>query len=121
MLTIFITWYNVRNQIASTEKNILTQKLLLEADNFRNLMTKLLYELSKPDNGTLSRNKHVSEDHLFIEKGLLILLNRDSPQEKALIDCIKKFEHTTDLDKKNWVEELETLAQKVIKSKFNLS
>ena len=120
ILSVVITWLNVKKQIKSTQNNIIMQHSIKESEDFRVLVAKLLFELAKSDGGKLFAKQYASDEHLLLEKNLTILMNLNEPSEKSFVDCIKKFTSVGIIDKYQWIKEIEQIAHDVLKTKYNL-
>jgi hypothetical protein len=112
-----ISIYNTKLQLITSEQNIKKQFLLNNSNYFRELIAKLLSELSKSNFFEIDSHNYANDNHRLLEKQIILFLNDSKINEKNLVICLKLFTNEK-VNKIVWIENIERLSRLVIQDKY---
>jgi hypothetical protein len=114
LLGLIIGWLNLRKQIKATRLDILKKNNLKQTSLLITNIANLLNVLRNPDNNTfLSRKEYKPGEHFIYETNVILLLDKNIPEENNLIIVLQKF-LKEDVTVSSWIEDIKEKSQKVI-------
>jgi hypothetical protein len=103
----FVAW-----QISSARKNLFIENDLKTGGLLSLYLPEIIFRLENP-NISVSGNISDEECRKFMHKAAM-LLNKEKPEEKELIDCLNRYKTDNLINIPKWIEDINTCGKKVI-------
>lgn len=120
LIALYVGWLQLRKQISATRKDILSQYNLERTSRLLDAITNLILEISL-DQGHFAKGRHISNNHILLEKRIILLLDSNIELEKQLSEYIKSLTsgNNNNMTKQDAIKVIEDLSSQIINSKIN--
>lgn len=120
IIALLVGWLQLRKQIKATRKDILSQYNLERTSLLLDAITQLILEISL-DQGNFAKGKYVTNNHILLEKRIVLLLDKNIELERRLSEYIEGLTagQNNTMTKQDTIKVIEELSNQIINNKIN--